>query len=59
LNIECQRCKTRSGSYRRPRDTAIWKLEASLKCRACRKGRETIEIDPKILAKQLARRRVD
>jgi hypothetical protein len=24
---------------RRPKDTAIWKLEASLKCRSCRKGR--------------------
>jgi hypothetical protein len=24
---------------RRPRDTSIWKLEASLKCRSCRKGR--------------------
>jgi hypothetical protein len=26
-------------SIRRPRDTPIWKLEASLKCRSCRKGR--------------------
>jgi hypothetical protein len=24
---------------RRPRDTPIWKLEAALKCRSCRKGR--------------------
>jgi hypothetical protein len=24
---------------RGPRDTPIWKLEASLKCRSCRKGR--------------------
>lgn len=24
---------------RRPRHTPLWKLEASLKCRACRKGR--------------------
>jgi hypothetical protein len=24
---------------RRPRHTPIWKLEASLKCRSCRKGR--------------------
>jgi hypothetical protein len=23
----------------RPRDTPIWKLEASLKCRSCKKGR--------------------
>jgi hypothetical protein len=26
-------------AIRRPRDTPIWKLEASLKCRSCRKGR--------------------
>ena len=24
---------------RRPRDTPLWKLEASLKCRTCRKAR--------------------
>jgi hypothetical protein len=24
---------------RRPRDTPIWKLEAALKCRSCKKGR--------------------
>jgi hypothetical protein len=24
---------------RRPRDTPIWKIEAALKCRACKKGR--------------------
>jgi hypothetical protein len=24
---------------RRPRDAQIWKLEAALKCRSCRKGR--------------------
>jgi hypothetical protein len=26
-------------AVRRPRDTPIWKLEAALKCRSCRKGR--------------------
>jgi hypothetical protein len=26
-------------AIRRPRDTPIWKLEALLKCRSCRKGR--------------------
>jgi hypothetical protein len=26
-------------AIRRPRDTPIWKVEASLKCRSCRKGR--------------------
>jgi hypothetical protein len=26
-------------AIRRPRDTPIWKLEAALKCRSCRKGR--------------------
>ena len=26
-------------AIRRPRDTPLWKLEASLKCRSCRKGR--------------------
>ena len=30
LEVECNR---------RPRSTPIWKLEASLKCRSCRKGR--------------------
>src|SRR4051794_7882810 len=43
LEVGCQRCKTRASlpldSVRRPRDTPIWKLEASLKCRSCRKGR--------------------
>jgi hypothetical protein len=41
--VECNRCKTRASlpldAIRRPRDTPIWKLEASLKCRSCRKGR--------------------
>src|SRR5438045_1089981 len=43
LEVECNRCKTRASlpldAIRRPRDTPIWKLEASLKCRSCRKGR--------------------
>ena len=36
-------CKTRASlpldAIRRPRGTSIWKLEASLKCQSCRKGR--------------------
>jgi hypothetical protein len=28
-----------ASAIRRPRDTPIWKLEATLKCRSCRKGR--------------------
>jgi len=43
LEVECNCCKTRASlplnAIRRPRDTPIWKLEASLKCRSCRKGR--------------------
>jgi hypothetical protein len=43
LEVECNRCKTRASlpldAIRRPRDTPLWKLEASLKCRACRRGR--------------------
>jgi hypothetical protein len=43
LEVECHRCKTRASvpldAIRRPRDTPVWKLEASLKCRSCRKGR--------------------
>ena len=43
LEVECKRCKTRASlpldAIRRPRDTPIWKLEATLKCRSCRKGR--------------------
>jgi len=42
-DILCNRCKTRASlpldAIRRPRDTPIWKLEAALKCRSCRKGR--------------------
>ena len=37
------RGKTRANipldAIRRPRNTPIWKLEAALKCRSCRKGR--------------------
>jgi hypothetical protein len=43
LEVECNRGKTRASlplnAIRRPRDTPLWKLEASLKCRNCRKGR--------------------
>ena len=43
LEVECCSCKTRASlplaAIRRPHDTPIWKLEASLKCRSCRKGR--------------------
>src|SRR3978361_2187918 len=43
LEVECNRCKTKAslplGAIRRPRDTPIWKLEAALKCRSCKKGR--------------------
>jgi hypothetical protein len=43
LEVECNRCKTRVSlpldAIRRPRNTPIWKLEAALKCRSCRKGR--------------------
>ena len=43
LEVMCHRCETRVSlplhAVRRPRDTPIWKLEASLKCRPCRKGR--------------------
>ena len=43
LEVECNRCKTRASlpldAVRRPQSTPIWKLEASLKCRSCKKGR--------------------
>src|SRR5712671_733654 len=43
LEVECNRCNTKASlpldAIRRPRDTPLWKLEASLKCRSCRKGR--------------------
>jgi hypothetical protein len=31
--------EARLDAIRRPRDVPIWKLEAALKCRSCRKGR--------------------
>jgi phage FluMu protein Com len=41
LEVECNRCKTRAslrlGAIRRPRNTPIWKFEAALKCRSCKK----------------------
>jgi hypothetical protein len=43
LQVKCHRCDTGASipldAIRRPRDTPIWKLEAALKCRSCRKGR--------------------
>ena len=43
LEVECNRCKTRVSlplnAIRRPRETPMWKLDASLKCRSCWKGR--------------------
>ncbi|WP_291613713.1 hypothetical protein [Bradyrhizobium sp.] len=43
LEVECNRCNTRASlplsAIRRPRDTPLWKLEASLKCRTCCNGR--------------------
>src|ERR1700736_619439 len=43
LEVKCHRCNTKASipldAIRRPRDTPIWKLEAALKCRSCRKGR--------------------
>ena len=43
LEVKCRRCETKASipleAVRRPRDTPIWKLEASLKCRSCRKGK--------------------
>jgi hypothetical protein len=39
LEIECCRCKTRTSvpldAIRRARDTPIWKLEPSFRCRSC------------------------
>ena len=41
LEVECNRCKTRASlpldAIQRPRDMPIWKLEASLTCRSCRR----------------------
>ncbi|RJF70878.1 hypothetical protein [Rhodopseudomonas palustris] len=39
LEVECLRCRTQASlpldAIRRTRDTPIWKLEASLRCRNC------------------------
>jgi hypothetical protein len=39
LEVECNCCNTRASlpleAIRRSRETPIWKLEASLKCRSC------------------------
>jgi Fe-S-cluster-containing hydrogenase component 2 len=43
LQVKCHHCETEASipldAIRRPRDTPIWKLEAALKCRSCKKGR--------------------
>jgi hypothetical protein len=43
LEVECHRCKTRASlpldAIRRPGNTPVWKLEAALKCRSCKRGR--------------------
>jgi hypothetical protein len=40
LEVMCHRCETRASlpldAIRRPRDTPVWKLEAALRCRACK-----------------------
>jgi hypothetical protein len=43
LKAECNCCETGASippdAIRRPRDTPLWKLEASFKCQSCRKDR--------------------
>jgi hypothetical protein len=43
LEVMCKRCETRASipleALRRPRNTPIWRLEAALKCRSCKRGR--------------------
>jgi hypothetical protein len=43
LQVKCRRCATEASIpleyVRQPRYTPIWKLEASLTCRSCRKDR--------------------
>jgi hypothetical protein len=55
LEVKCQRCEVRASlaleSVRRPRDTPIWKLEASLECRACRTPRDAPRVQMTPLAK--------
>jgi hypothetical protein len=49
LEANCSRCETKASipldAIRRPDDTPIWKLEAGLKCRSCRKGRYAPPVD--------------
>jgi hypothetical protein len=56
LEVKCQRCEARASlaleAVRRPRDTPIWKLEASLKCRACRTPRYAPRVRMIRLAKE-------
>jgi hypothetical protein len=58
LEVECHRCKTRASipldAIRRPRDTPIWKLEAALKCRSCKKGRYAPPVHMIKLTQELA-----
>jgi hypothetical protein len=55
LEVKCQRCEARASlaleAVHRPRDTPIWKLEASLKCRGCRTPRYA----PRVQMVRLAR----
>jgi hypothetical protein len=48
LEVECNSCRTRASipldAIRRPRDTPIWKLEAALKCRSCKKARHAPQV---------------
>jgi predicted CxxxxCH...CXXCH cytochrome family protein len=43
LEVKCHRCGTQASipldAIRRPRDTPLWKLEASFGCRSCRTAR--------------------
>ena len=43
LEVKCKRCDTKASipldALRRAPNTPIWKLEALLKCRSCRRGR--------------------
>ncbi len=45
-----RRCETRAtnplDAIRRPCNTPIWKLEAALKCRSCKKGRYAPPVVP-------------
>jgi len=39
LQVKCRRCETEASipldAIRRPRDTPVWKLESSFRCRSC------------------------